>query len=196
MKSYLKKKLYNFIFNLNLSFHKINDFDKLIYLINRENNNEKKNNLINTFIDKYPNHWLPYYKKLTFLHYNNLTNYLKYIDLYDQKYIKFYKQNLLINKNFEIIDSSVYFGSIGNFYALETLIKSNLLGLKVIRLVLGFKTALISSVLTFDFSIIGLFLATLFLWLSKFLMCFELLNSSNSIISVISIKVSAFSLGF
>ncbi len=42
MKSYLKKKLYNFIFNLNLSFHKINDFDKLNYLINRENNNEKK----------------------------------------------------------------------------------------------------------------------------------------------------------
>jgi len=130
MKSYLKKKLYNFIFNLNLSFHKINDFDKLNYLINRENNNEKKKNLINTFIDKFPNHWLPYYKKLTFLHYNNLINYLKYIDLYDQKNIKFYKQNLLINNNFEIIDSSVYFGSIGNFYALETLIKANLLGLR------------------------------------------------------------------
>lgn len=130
MKRFLKNKLYNLIFNLNLSIQKINDFERLIYLINKENNYERKNNLINKFIDKYPNHWLPYYKKLTFLHYNNLTKFLKYIDLYDHKNNNFYKQNLLINKNFEIIDSSVYFGSIGNFYALETLIKANLLGLR------------------------------------------------------------------
>ena len=130
VKKFLKKKIFDILFYYGLNIYKLSEFEKNIISINKEVDLKKKNILINKFRLKYDDHWLPYYKKLLFLHSKEPISFIKYLDKFDSINNKFIKENKCINSKYEIIDTSVYFGSIGNYYALETLIKANLLKIR------------------------------------------------------------------
>ncbi len=125
IKKFLKKNFFDILFYFSLNIQKISVFEKYILLINKEINLKKKYDLICKFQNEYSNHWLPYYKKLSYYHYKDQKYFIKYIETFHKKNNKFINNNLSFNSDFEIIDTSVYFGSIGNYYALETLIKAN-----------------------------------------------------------------------